>query len=64
MKGNISPKTSTEKKRSNGTKAMDASESYQVEGRTFIVQPVFQESGEVTLAALLLNLLRADASPE
>ena len=64
MKGNISPKTSTEKKRSNGTKAMDASKSYQVEGRTFIVQPVFQESGDVTLAALLLNLLRADASPE
>ena len=64
MKGNISPKTSTEKKRSTVTKAMDASESYQVEGRTFIVQPVFQESGDVTLAALLLNLLRADASPE
>ena len=64
MKGNISPKTSTEKKRPTGTKAMDASESYQVEGRTFIVQPVFQESGDVTLAALLLNLLRADASPE
>ena len=64
MKGNISPKTSTEKKRSTGIKAMDASESYQVEGRTFIVQPVFQESGDVTLTALLLNLLRADASPE
>ena len=43
---------------------MDASESYQVEGRTFVVQPVFQESGDVTLATLLLNLLRADASPE
>ena len=64
MKGNISPKTSTEKKRSTSTKTMDASKSYQVEGRTFIVQPVFQESGDVTLAALLLNLLRADASPE
>ena len=64
MKGNISPKTSTEKKHSTSTKAMDASESYQVEGRTFIVQPVFQESGDVTLATLLLNLLQADAAPE
>ncbi len=64
MKRNISPKTSTEKKRSTDTKTMDASESYQVEGRTFVVQPVFQESGDVTLATLLLNLLRADAAPE
>ena len=64
MKRNLSPKTTTEKKYPTSAKPMDASESYQVEGRTFVVQPVFQESGDVTLATLLLNLLRADASPE
>ncbi len=36
--------------------------TYQVEGRTFVVQPVFQETGKTSLAALLLNLMRADAS--
>jgi len=41
---------------------LDTPSTYQVEGRTFVVQPVFQETGETSLAALLLNLMRADAS--
>ena len=43
-------------------KSLDASSTYQVEGRTFVVQPVFQTEGNTTLAALLLNLMQADAS--
>ena len=41
---------------------LDVSSTYSVEGRTFVVQPVFQETGETTLATLLLNLMRADAT--
>ena len=43
-------------------KTLDASSTYQVEGRTFVVQPVFQTEGKTTLAALLMNLMQADAS--
>lgn len=38
-----------------------ASSTYNIQGRTFIVEPVFQEEGAETLASLLLNLLRAEA---
>ena len=41
---------------------LDVSSTYNVEGRTFVVQPVFQETGDTTLATLLLNLMRADAT--
>ena len=41
---------------------LDVSSTYNVEGRTFVVQPVFQEPGDTTLATLLLNLMRADAT--
>ena len=44
------------------SKSLDDSSTYCVEGRTFVVQPVFQETGETTLATLLLNLMRADAT--
>lgn len=40
---------------------LDVSSTYSVAGRTFVVQPVFQETGERTLASLLLNLIKADA---
>ena len=54
---------STHKAEPHGTpKPLDAPSTYCVEGRTFVVQPVFQETGETTLAALLLNLMRADAT--
>lgn len=64
MKRDFSPKKTSEKKRPPKAKPMDASETYQVEGRTFVVQPVFQEGGDMTLASLLLNLMQADAAPE
>ena len=35
-----------------------------IQGRTFLVEPVFQESGAETLTSLLLNLLRAEACAE
>ena len=62
MKQNTGPKSETQKEQSLASTTLDASSTYQVEGRTFVVQPVFQETGETSLAALLLNLMRADAS--
>ena len=41
---------------------LDTSSTYQIQGRTFVVQPVCQKEGNTTLAALLLNLMQADAS--
>ena len=40
---------------------LDAPSTYSVEGRTFVVQPVLQETRETTLDALLQNLMRSDA---
>ena len=62
MKQNTVPESETQKEQSLASTTLDASSTYQVEGRTFVVQPVFQETGETSLAALLLNLMRADAS--
>ena len=42
--------------------SLDVPSTYSVEGRTFVVQPVFQETGDTTIATLLLNLMRADAT--
>lgn len=41
---------------------LDVTSTYRFDGRTFVVQPVFQEAGETSLAKLLLNLMRTDAS--
>ena len=62
MKQNTVPESETQKEQSLASTTLDASSTDQVEGRTFVVQPVFQETGETSLAALLLNLMRADAS--
>ncbi len=53
------PKKKTKKSNASDS-TLDAASTYSVEGRTFIVQPVFQTEGDCTLAALLLNLMRAD----
>lgn len=45
-------------------KDLAASTAYHIQGRTFIVEPVFQENGAETLISLLLNLLRAEACAE
>ncbi len=58
MKRNLVPKTGPKE----DPEPLGTSSTYQVEGRTFVVQPVFQETGKTSLAALLLNLMRADAS--
>ena len=58
MKKNITPKAEMK----DTSKPLDTSSTYQVQGRTFVVQPVFQKEGNTTLAALLLNLMQADAS--
>lgn len=45
-------------------KELAASATYHIQGRTFLVEPVFQEEGAETLTSLLLNLLRAEACAE
>ena len=45
-------------------KGLAASATYHIQGRTFLVEPVFQEEGAETLTSLLLNLLRAEACAE
>lgn len=42
-------------------KELAASATYHIQGRTFFVEPVFQENGTETLTSLLLNLLRTEA---
>lgn len=43
-----------------GKKAIDKVSAYKVDGKTFIVQPVFQPEGKDTIGAILLRLMRAD----
>lgn len=45
-------------------KELTASATYHIGGRTFFVEPVFQEDGAETLTTLLLNLLRAEVCAE
>ena len=35
--------------------------TYQVGGKTFIVTPIFKESGRETLGAILMKLMKADS---
>ncbi len=36
--------------------------TYQVDGRTFIVEPVFQTSGQETIGTVLLKLMKSEIS--
>ncbi|OUN14263.1 hypothetical protein [Flavonifractor sp. An91] len=45
-------------------KELASSATYHIQGRTFLVEPIFQEEGAETLTSLLLNLLRAEACAE
>ena len=38
--------------------------TYQVEGKTFIVEPVFQSEGQETIGTVLLKLMQSDMSTE
>ncbi len=51
---NIPPGTS-------GRNRLNKSSTYKVDGKTFIVEPVFQEDGHDTLGTILIKLMRADA---
>ena len=41
-------------------KSLSHPASYQVEGRTFLVEPVFPEEGKETIGTVLLKLINAD----
>ena len=57
MKKNTLPeKTSKQAKNS----PLDQQTTYQINGRSFIVQPVFKENGTNTLGSVLLCLMQAD----
>ena len=51
---NIPPGTS-------GHNRLDKTSTYKVDGKTFIVEPVFQKDGHDTLGSILIRLMRADA---
>ena len=51
---NIPPGTS-------GRNRLDQTSTYKVDGKTFIVEPVFQTEGHDTLGTILIRLMRADA---
>lgn len=44
-----------------GHNRLDKTSTYKVDGKTFIVEPVFQTDGHDTLATILIRLMRADA---
>lgn len=52
--GNLPPGAS-------GHNRLDKSSTYKVDGKTFIVEPVFQADGHDTLGTILIKLMRADA---
>lgn len=44
-----------------GRNRIDKTSTYKVDGKTFIVEPVFQTEGHDTLGTVLIRLMRADA---
>ena len=44
-----------------GRNRLDKPSTYKVNGKTFIVEPVFQTEGHNTLGTILMKLMRADA---
>lgn len=44
-----------------GHNRLDKTSTYRVDGKTFIVEPVFQTEGHDTLGSILIRLMRADA---
>ncbi len=44
-----------------GCNRLDKTSTYKVDGKTFIVEPVFQAEGHDTLGTILMRLMRADA---
>lgn len=46
-----------------GKNTIDKVSTYKVNGKTFIVQPVFQPEGQDTIGTILLRLMRAEVGP-
>lgn len=44
-----------------GRNRLDKPSTYKVDGKTFIVEPVFQTEGHDTLGTILIRMMRADA---
>ncbi|MVB11598.1 hypothetical protein CAFE_23190 [Caprobacter fermentans] len=44
-----------------GRSRLDKTSTYKVDGKTFIVEPVFKTEGHDTLGTILIKLMRADA---
>lgn len=44
-----------------GRNRLDKSSTYKVDGKTFIVKPIFQTDGHDTLGTVLIKLMQADA---
>ncbi len=44
-----------------GRNRLDKTSTYKVDGKTFIVEPVFQTDGRDTLGTVLMRLMKADA---
>jgi hypothetical protein len=44
-----------------GRNCLYKTSTYKVDGKTFIVEPVFQSEGHDTLGTILIRLMRADA---
>jgi hypothetical protein len=53
-KNNIPPGAS-------GRNRLDKTSTYKGDGKTFIVEPVFQADGRDTLGTILMRLMKADA---
>ena len=43
-----------------GRSRLDKTSTYKVDGKTFIVEPVFQTEGHDTLGTILMRLMKAD----
>ena len=44
-----------------GRRRLDKTSTYKVDGKTFIVEPVFQTEGHDTLGTILIRLMKTDA---
>lgn len=43
-----------------GRSPFEKASKYQVDGKVFMVEPVFQESGNETIGTILIKLMQAD----
>lgn len=63
MERKTSPHQLTVLPGASGKNAIDKVSTYKVNGKTFIVQPVFQPEGQDTIGTILLRLMRAEVGP-